>query len=53
MKEIHAHPEKCREFTDKSLTIVTAFLPEIGYEKAGQLLKNFASLGGEQFQGIP
>jgi aspartate ammonia-lyase len=52
VKEIHAHPEKCREFSDKSLTIVTAFLPEIGYEKASQLLKDFLFSGESSFRGF-
>jgi len=38
---IQADPVKCREYFDHSEEIVTAFVPSIGYEKAGDLLKQF------------
>lgn len=41
--EIKAYEEKCREYIDKSPVIITAFLPEIGYEKATELIKEFYS----------
>ncbi len=38
---IQALPEACQHHADISETIVTAFLPSMGYEKAGALLKEF------------
>lgn len=40
--------EKCREHVDRSTVIVTAFLPQIGYDKAGQLLKEFREQKGQE-----
>ena len=34
---IRANPEKMREYTDRSLMLVTALSPRIGYEKAAQV----------------
>jgi aspartate ammonia-lyase len=42
---IGANEEKCREYFDKSPTIITALLPHIGYEKAEELLKEFSASG--------
>jgi aspartate ammonia-lyase len=38
---ILAHPEKCRAFVDDSPAIMTAFLPNIGYEKTLHLMKDY------------
>ncbi len=45
VKGIKAVPERCKEYVDKSPIIVTAFLPEIGYEKAEEILGEFSSSG--------
>jgi aspartate ammonia-lyase len=42
---IGANEEKCREYFDRSPTIITALLPHVGYEKADQLLKDFSASG--------
>ena len=42
---IGANEEKCREYFDRSPTIITALLPHIGYEKAEELLKEFSTSG--------
>lgn len=44
---IRADEAKCREYFDRSPTIVTALLPAIGYERASALLKEFAQSGRE------
>ncbi|MDD5217260.1 MAG: aspartate ammonia-lyase [Candidatus Omnitrophica bacterium] len=38
---IRADKERCRWYAEHSETIVTAFLPHIGYDKAGELIKEF------------
>lgn len=35
---IVAHPERCRELTERSLASVTALTPEIGYDRAAELV---------------
>jgi len=42
---IKANLLKCKEYSDKSPTIITAFLPFIGYDRAGLILKEFSSSG--------
>jgi len=42
---ITANEAKCREIFDASPMIVTAFLPHIGYERAGALLAEFFASG--------
>ena len=44
-EQVQAVPEVCRQHADMSETIVTAFLPHIGYGKAEQLLKEFHGSG--------
>jgi len=44
---IQADTVKCREYFDHSEGIVTALVPYIGYEKAGNLLKQFHTLHGK------
>jgi aspartate ammonia-lyase len=38
---IAANPAACRRYVDHSETIITAFLPQVGYERAEQLLADF------------
>ena len=38
---IKADPVKCREYVNHAEGIVTAFVAQIGYDKAGELLKAF------------
>jgi aspartate ammonia-lyase len=45
VQAIEANPEKCRYYFERSLTLVTAFIPHIGYDKAGRLLKEFEGSG--------
>ncbi|MFA5167803.1 MAG: aspartate ammonia-lyase [Candidatus Omnitrophota bacterium] len=47
---IQADPVKCREYFDRSEEIVTAFVPSIGYEKAGDLLKEFHASQGKELR---
>jgi len=37
VRGISAHPERCRDFADKSLATVTALVPIIGYDRAAEL----------------
>jgi len=37
--------EKCRQYLDHSPTIITAFLPRIGYDRAAELVKEFSVSG--------
>jgi len=50
VKNIKANEKKCREYVDKSITIITAFLPVIGYEKAEKLVKEFLETGKTNFR---
>ena len=47
ISDISANEERCREYLDRSPSIITAFLPLIGYEKATKLAMEF-SRSGEQ-----
>ena len=38
---IGADQEKCRQYFDRSRMIVMAFVPHIGYDRSGELLKEF------------
>lgn len=38
---IQADPEKCQAYVDHAEGIITAFVPHLGYDKAGELLKVF------------
>ena len=42
---IKANEAKCREYFDRSPGIIAALLPQIGYEKAQALLKEFNAAG--------
>ncbi|MFH0771687.1 MAG: aspartate ammonia-lyase [Candidatus Omnitrophota bacterium] len=47
---IKADKDKCAEYLSKSPTIVTAFLPRLGYEGVENLLKEFYSSGGDDLR---
>lgn len=49
---IKANGEKCKGYVDESLTIVTAFLPIIGYKKAEGLVKEFLRKGKGDFRAF-
>ncbi len=42
---IISNPEECRKHFEENPAIVTAFIPFTGYEKAGELLKEFFASG--------
>ncbi|MBF0478420.1 MAG: aspartate ammonia-lyase [Candidatus Omnitrophica bacterium] len=46
VQEIKADAVKCRENLDRSTSIVTAFIPQIGYEKCEQLIKQYDPANG-------
>ncbi len=47
---IRADAAKCREHLDGSETLVTAFLPELGYDRCGELLKEYRATGGNNLR---
>ena len=47
---IRARPEVCAGLLDKSPMVITAFLPLIGYERATELLAEFAAAGRQDFR---
>ncbi|MBF0485403.1 MAG: aspartate ammonia-lyase [Candidatus Omnitrophica bacterium] len=49
---IKADEARCRYYFDRSRTIVTAFLPVIGYDRANGLLKEFDAAGCEDFRAF-
>jgi aspartate ammonia-lyase len=50
VKNIRANSEKCQEYAKKSPSLITAFLPLIGYEKAEEMLNEFKKLKREDFE---
>ncbi len=50
VKRMKADEQKCRKYVDESITIITAFLPVIGYEKAEKLVKKFLNSGKTNFR---
>ncbi|MDF2952911.1 MAG: Aspartate ammonia-lyase [Thermodesulfobacterium sp.] len=50
VKSIKACEKRCKEYVDKSITIITAFLPVIGYERAEKLVKKFLTTGKTNFK---
>ena len=42
---VTADESRCREYFEKSPALITAFLPHLGYEKAGQIIKEFKESG--------
>ncbi len=49
---IKADPEKCRKYVDQSEGIMTAFVPYLGYDKAGELLKAFKASAQGNLRGF-
>jgi aspartate ammonia-lyase len=47
---IIAHPETCSRHARRSTTLVTAFLPRIGYERAQAFVAEFTSSGTSDFR---
>lgn len=47
---IEANEEICNSFVEQSETIITAFVPEIGYERAELILKEFKELSEKNFR---
>ncbi|MBP2661325.1 MAG: Aspartate ammonia-lyase [Firmicutes bacterium] len=45
VKDIEANEERCREMIDKSVGIVTALLPHIGYEQSSAIAKEALKTG--------
>ncbi len=41
VEKITPNPQKCKEYFDKSLTLMTAFLPYLGYGKVSHLTKEY------------
>jgi aspartate ammonia-lyase len=48
--EIKSFPAKCEEYAHRSITLITAFLPKIGYEKAESLVKEYVDTGKNNFR---
>ncbi len=49
---IVARPDVCGKHVEESTAIVTAFLPEIGYEAGQNLVTEFAASGERSFRGF-
>ena len=47
---IKADEERCRYYFDRSRTIITAFLPVVGYDRCNELLKEFDSASEENLR---
>jgi aspartate ammonia-lyase len=45
VEDIEPNEKKCREYLDNSPMLITAFLPELGYDNAEILLKKFRESG--------
>lgn len=45
-----ADEARCRHYFDRSRMIVTAFVPHIGYDRAGELLKSFDESGRDDLR---
>lgn len=50
IESIQAVPEKCETFANGSLTLITAFLPYIGYEQAEKLIREYVVSGKHNFR---
>ncbi len=50
IESIQAVPEKCEKFANGSLTLITAFLPYIGYEQAEKLIREYVASGKHNFR---
>jgi aspartate ammonia-lyase len=49
---ITGDPETCRKHVDETTSIVTALVPDIGYETAQNLVVEFGARGGRSFRGF-
>ena len=47
---IAADPARCALHTDSSVTLITAFVPKLGYERATELVREFHRDGGGDFR---
>jgi len=52
LEGIEADPERCLELLVRSETLITAFLPRLGYERAGALLREFVAGGGRDLRAF-
>jgi aspartate ammonia-lyase len=50
VEKIQPFPLKCEEYAHRSITLITAFLPKIGYEKAELLVKEYVMTGRNNFR---
>lgn len=50
IEAITADAAACRAYFDRSLTLITAFLPTIGYDRANELLKEFPLSGTDNLR---
>jgi len=50
VRDIQANKEKCEEYFNASVMIITALLPVIGYEKATEFIKEFTSESGKNMR---
>ena len=50
IEKIQAFPSKCEEYAHRSITLITAFLPKIGYEKAESIVKEYTTTGRNNFR---
>lgn len=50
VEKIQSFPAKCEEYAHRSITLITAFLPRIGYEKAELLVKEYIATGKNNFR---
>lgn len=47
---ITAHQEICNEHAFESITLITAFLPQLGYQRAEELVNSFIKSGQKNFR---
>ncbi len=50
VKGIKVDDRRCKEYLDRSIIIITAFLPVIGYDRAEKLVKKFLTTGKTNFR---
>jgi aspartate ammonia-lyase len=49
---IRADEARCRAYAESSPSLITAFLPHIGYEKATQMIKDFGETKEKSFRAF-
>jgi aspartate ammonia-lyase len=47
---IEANPEMCRKYFENNEMLITAFLPEIGYEKAEEIIDEYQNTPKQNFR---